>query len=39
MGQRQPAPTQGLLEHIAKTLAQIERPYTRADLHNPARIP
>lgn len=39
MGQRQAAPTQGLLEHIAKTLAQIERPYTRADLHNPARIP
>ena len=39
MGQRQPAPTQGLLEHIAKTLAQIERPYTRADLHNPTRIP
>ncbi|WP_413507638.1 phosphatase PAP2 family protein [Serratia proteamaculans] len=33
MGFRQPAPTQGLLEHIATVLAQIERPYTRADLH------
>ena len=33
MGVRQPAPTQGLLEHIATVLAQIERPYTRADLH------
>ncbi|HEJ9095232.1 TPA: phosphatase PAP2 family protein [Serratia odorifera] len=33
MGQRQPAPTQGLLEHIATVLAHIERPYTRADLH------
>ena len=39
MGQRQPAPTQGLLEHIAKTLAQIERPYIRADLHKPTRTP
>lgn len=38
MGQRQPAPTQGLLEHIAKTLAHIERPYTRADLHNSTHI-
>lgn len=27
-----PAPTQGLLEHIAITLAGIERPYTREDL-------
>jgi membrane-associated phospholipid phosphatase len=33
MGDRQPAPTQGLLEHIATVLAQVERPYTRADLH------
>lgn len=33
MGHRQPAPTQNLLENIAVTLAQIERPYTRADLH------
>ena len=39
MGQRQPATTQGLLEHIAKTLAQIERPYIRADLHKPTRTP
>ena len=34
MGHRQPAPTQSLLEKIAVTLADRERPYTRADLHN-----
>ncbi|WP_061324542.1 phosphatase PAP2 family protein [Serratia rubidaea] len=33
MGHRQPAPTQSLLEKIAVTLADRERPYTRADLH------
>lgn len=33
MGHRQPAPTQGLLEHIATALAHIDHPYTRADLH------
>lgn len=39
MGVRQPAPTQGLLEHIATALAQIERPYTRADLHKHLTTP
>ncbi|CAI0767099.1 MULTISPECIES: phosphatase PAP2 family protein [Serratia] len=39
MGVRQPAPTQGLLEHIATVLAKIERPYTRADLHKQAIVP
>jgi hypothetical protein len=39
MGNRQPAPTQGLLEHIATALAHIERPYTRADLHKHITTP
>jgi len=39
MGNRQPAPTQGLLEHIAVTLAHIEHPYTRADLHKLVTAP
>ncbi|MFN2994106.1 phosphatase PAP2 family protein [Serratia plymuthica] len=39
MGVRQPAPTQGLLEQIATALAQIEHPYTRADLHNSPLTP
>jgi membrane-associated phospholipid phosphatase len=39
MGNRQPAPTQGLLEHIATALAHIERPYTRADLHKHLTTP
>ncbi|TFZ52085.1 phosphatase PAP2 family protein [Serratia proteamaculans] len=39
MGNRQPAPTQGLLEHIATALAHIERPYTRSDLHKHVTIP
>ncbi|MDW5501011.1 phosphatase PAP2 family protein [Pseudomonas lundensis] len=39
MGNRQPAPTQGLLEHIATALAHIERPYTRSDLHRHITAP
>lgn len=39
MGNRQPAPTQGLLEHIATALAHIERPYTRSDLHKHITAP
>jgi membrane-associated phospholipid phosphatase len=33
----QAAPTQGLLEQVAVRLAGIERPYTREDLHAPAK--
>jgi membrane-associated phospholipid phosphatase len=35
MGYRKPAPTQGLLEQIAVSLAKIEKPFTRADLYKP----